>query len=82
LPYRRNGETGATVGTATLKTTHTSAGTYASASWSLSQEPWTSYVAFAVSFVFIGITWAAHHDMCRHHGLSTCTISQSSRPGR
>ena len=24
---------------------------------------WTSYVAFAVSFVFIGIAWAAHHDM-------------------
>ena len=27
---------------------------------------WTSYVAFAVSFVFIGIAWAAHHDMFRY----------------
>ena len=27
---------------------------------------WPSYVAFAVSFVFIGIAWAAHHDMFRY----------------
>jgi uncharacterized membrane protein len=24
---------------------------------------WPSYVAFAASFLFIGIAWAAHHDM-------------------
>jgi uncharacterized membrane protein len=35
---------------------------------------WPSYVAFAISFLFIGIAWAAHHDMFRYirrttHGL-------------
>jgi uncharacterized membrane protein len=24
---------------------------------------WASYLAFAISFLFIGIAWAAHHDM-------------------
>jgi len=27
---------------------------------------WPSYLAFAVSFIFIGIAWAAHHDMFRY----------------
>jgi len=27
---------------------------------------WTSYVAFTISFLFIGISWAAHHDMFRY----------------
>src|SRR5712671_2511141 len=27
---------------------------------------WPSYLAFAVSFVFMGIAWAAHHDMFRY----------------
>ena len=26
-------------------------------------QQWPSYLAFAVSFLFIGISWAAHHDM-------------------
>src|SRR4026208_1252672 len=26
-------------------------------------QRWPSYLAFAVSFLFIGISWAAHHDM-------------------
>jgi uncharacterized membrane protein len=26
-------------------------------------QQWPSYLAFAISFLFIGISWAAHHDM-------------------
>ena len=29
-------------------------------------QQWPSYLAFAASFLFIGISWAAHHDMFRY----------------
>jgi len=34
--------------------------------WEALTHDGPSYVAFAVSFVFIGIAWAAHHDMFRY----------------
>ena len=34
--------------------------------WDALAHDWPNFVAFAVSFVFIGIAWAAHHDMFKY----------------
>src|SRR5262249_58823026 len=46
-----NGETGATVGTVTLNTTHTSAGTYASDSWSFTGANYNDIASTAITDV-------------------------------
>lgn len=34
--------------------------------WDALAHDWPNFAAFAVSFVFIGIAWAAHHDMFKY----------------